>query len=308
MELIRDLHNLKKNNGHCVATIGNFDGIHIGHHKILQQLKEKSAQLKLPSTVVLFEPQPQEFFKPDTAPARVMRFRDKVEKLAQMDIDCTLCLRFNHRLANLKAEEFIDRVLVSGLGVRYLIVGHDFRFGKGRKGDFHLLESYGEQHDFSVVLTEACKINDRRVSSTWLREALGAGDMNLAAELLGHPFSISGRIVHGDKRGKELGYPTININLHRLHSPVSGIFISQVIGLDERPLPAVTSIGTRPVFEGAQMNMETYILDFDRDVYGYRVRVELFDKIREEMAFIGIEELRNAIEQDVEETKKYFGL
>ena len=306
MELIRSLHNLREHHRGCVATIGNFDGMHRGHQAIITQLQEAAKAHAMPTTVVTFEPQPQEYFMAHKAPARITRLREKIESMRQQKIDRMVCLRFDSSLANLPPEEFIMDLLISGLAVRHLVVGDDFRFGKDRKGDISLLQSLGYQNGFDVIGTATCEIQGRRISSTWLREVLAAGDLVMAKKLLGRDYSISGRIVHGDKRGHGLGFPTANVGMHRLHSPVSGVFATRVYGLNEKTLEAVTSIGTRPMFEGKDMILEAHILDFDEDVYGKYVRVELLKQLRDERTFATIKELKQQMKIDVENTRQFF--
>jgi len=306
MELIRSLHNIRERHRGCVATIGNFDGIHLGHQAIIAQLKEAGKVHNLPTVVVTFEPQPQEYFMSEKAPARVLRLREKIESLRQQKIDRMVCLRFNNSLANLSPEEFIEKLLVDGLAIRYLVVGDDFHFGKDRKGDYSLLQTLGKQYGFDVVCTTTSTIQGRRVSSTWLREVLAAGKLELAQRLLGRHYSISGRIVHGDKRGRRLGFPTANVDMHRLISPVSGIFATKVYGLNDAGIDAVTNIGTRPMFGGKVMILEAHLLDFDDDIYGRYVRVELLKQLRREETFATIEELKQQMQNDVENTKEFF--
>jgi len=306
MRFVRDLYNLPADHPGCVATIGNFDGVHRGHQLILDQLRACAAQYRLPSVVISFEPHPQEFFMPAGAPARLMRLREKICYLRQLDIDMLLCLRFDRRLAEQTPEEFVRRTLVENLAVRHLIVGTDFRFGHQRRGDIDTLFSLGKQSGFSVVCAETCEVNGIRVSSSRIRSLLEGGEMEQAGELLGHPYSISGRVVHGDKRGRDLGYPTININMHRLKSPVSGIFASKVHGIEDHALPAVSSVGTRPVFNGRDVNLETHILDFTDDMYGAHVKVELCKQLRKEQDFASVGALKQQMAIDVAEAREFF--
>lgn len=307
MEFIRGLHNIRTRYRGCVATIGNFDGVHLGHQAVIRQLHEVAAGCGLPATLVIFEPQPQEFLMPDRAPARLMRLRDKIEWLARHDVDRVLCLRFDRALAGWSAQQFIERVLLAGLAVRHLIVGDDFRFGKNREGCYDTLVELAQQSGYQVEHTTTCAIEGRRVSSTWVREALSGGDMVLVTSLLGRPYAISGRVIHGDKRGRDLGYPTINVALHRLRSPVRGIFVSRVHGLGTEARPAVTSIGNRPMFDGTRMLLESHLLDFSGDVYGAYVSVELLHRLRAEEIFTSNSELKQQIERDIAGARKYFG-
>ena len=306
MELIRNLHNFRERHRGCVATIGNFDGVHLGHQAIIRQLKKAAEKYGQPSVIVTFEPHPQEFFSPKHAPARLMRLREKLGYLRQTGIDRVVCLRFDQSLANLTAEDFIRNILVDKLGVRHLIIGDDFRFGKKRRGDITTLKEHAGEFGFDVEHTDTCMINGRRISSTWLRELLADGKMVEATELLGRPYAISGRVVHGEKRGRVLGYPTININLHRHLSPVCGIFAARVYGLQAEANHAAVSIGSRPVFGGNDINLEAHLLDFDQEVYGAYVSVELLKLLRHEMMFDNVEELKKQMDLDITEARKLF--
>lgn len=306
MEFIRNLHNLHAGHKGCAATIGNFDGVHLGHQAIIRQLRSAADANKLPAVAVIFEPHPQEFLLPEQAPARLMRLREKLVCLKQSAIDRVICLRFDQALASLPAEDFIRDILLEKLGIEHLIVGDDFRFGNKRQGDIATLSGFSKTSGFTLECTAACMIEGRRVSSSWVREALAAGDMKQTEKLLGRPYAISGRIVHGDKRGRELGYPTINVDLRRLRSPVSGIFAARVQGLDTKPLPAAVSIGTRPMFGGGSVLLEAHLLDFDREVYGRYVRVELLKQLRNEQKFVNMAALQEQMERDVAAVKKFF--
>lgn len=306
MELIRGLYNLRQGHAGCVATIGNFDGVHLGHQAVLGQLAEKSAELNLPSVVVTFEPQPQEFFARVKIPARLSRFREKMQALRRYSVDRVVCLRFNRSLAAMSAEEFIQKLLVDGLGVRYLVVGDDFRFGHARQGDFSMLQAAGREHGFQVVNMHTFSVDTMRVSSTRIREALAQGDFATAEKLLGRPYRMSGRVSHGNKRGRELGFPTANIHLHRLVTPLHGIFAVEVFGLEQEPLAAVASVGTRPTYDGTQYLLEVHVFDFGRDIYGRYVQIEFLRKLRDELRFDTQDDLRAAIARDCEQAREFF--
>ena len=235
MRLIRGLHNLRDRDRGCVATIGNFDGVHLGHRTVFQRLLERGRALGLPATVITFEPQPMEFFNPDGAPARLTRLREKVAAIADDGIERIMLLEFGPRLAAMDARCFVDRLLVQGLGVRFLLVGDDFRFGHNREGDFALLRSVGAEQGFAVENLHTIKHAEERVSSTRIREALARGDLEQARHLLGRPYRICGRVAHGDKRGRTIGFPTANIHLHRRVSPVTGVYAVTVRGSWRRP-------------------------------------------------------------------------
>jgi riboflavin kinase/FMN adenylyltransferase len=307
MEFIRGLHNLKPRHRGCVATIGNFDGVHRGHQAVIDQLARKGAELDLPTTLVLFEPQPLEYFRPDAVPARLTRLREKLEALRRSRLERVLCVEFVASFAALSAQEFIERVLLDGLGVRHLVVGDDFRFGAGRRGDFPMLQQAGRRHGFAVATTETVELEAQRISSTRIRECLAAGDLAGAARLLGRPYGMSGRVAHGNKLGRELGIPTANIHVHRRRTPVAGIFVAEVLGLAERSLPGVASVGTRPTVDASTRTLlEVHLLDFNRDIYGAHVTVNFLHKLREEKRFGSLEELRQWIERDIAAARQYF--
>jgi len=306
MELIRGLHNLKPRHRGCVVTIGNFDGVHLGHQAVIGQLAEKAQELGLPTLVMLFEPQPQEFFQPQKAPSRLTRFREKIQALRRYSVDRVLCARFDARFAGIEPEDFIGRVLVQGLGVRYLVVGDDFRFGRKRRGDFEMLCRAGGREGFQVVNMHSFTIDGERVSSTRVRAALAAADLAEAEKLLGRPYRMCGRVAHGDKLGREIGVPTANIHLHRRHTPLKGVFAVEMFGLKDEPLPGVASIGTRPTVGGTRPLLEVHLLDFDQDIYGAHVHVNFLHKFRDEKRFDSIEEMKSQIELDIEHARELF--
>jgi riboflavin kinase/FMN adenylyltransferase len=299
MQLIRGIHNLRPEHRGCVATIGNFDGVHLGHQAVFRRLMDQGAALGLPAVVITFEPQPQEFFAPGQAPARLTRLREKLQAIAETGIQRVLLLEFKPRLASMEAELFVERILVDGLGVRFLMVGDDFRFGARRRGDFSLLCREGEQHGFTVEDMHTIRVSEDRVSSTRVRESLTNGDLQTAAHLLGRPYQICGRVAHGDKRGRTIGFPTANVDLHRRVSPVHGVFAVRVHGLGDAPLPGVANIGNRPTVSGdSRYLLEVHLFDFAREVYGRHVGVEFVQKLRDEKRFDSFEELRRQITQD----------
>jgi len=306
MKLIRGLYNLTRPLRASAVTIGNFDGVHRGHQLVIEQLQRVARATGLPTVVIIFEPQPIEFFAPARAPKRLARFREKIAYLKAQQIDYLLCLHFDEGLAELSAEDFVQRILVDNLNTGHLVIGDDFHFGKNRVGNFDFLRQNCERFGFSVDETETLMHGGSRVSSTRVRECIRNDDFSGAAELLGRPYSLSGRIAHGKKLGRELGYPTINIKMGDKTLIVKGIFAVQVKGIDNRPLQGVASIGTRPTINGVDTILEVYILDFNRDVYGYRVVVEFLHKIRNEEKFDSLEELSAHIAQDTEKAKAFF--
>jgi len=306
IELIRGSYNLTAKHRGCVATIGNFDGLHLGHQKVLEQLREKAQQLNLPSLLITFEPLPQEYFRGTAAPARLLRLREKLMLLATYKIDRVLCLRFNQKLAQLPAAEFVQQILVSKLGIKWLIVGDDFRFGAQRQGDFALLTQLGEKHGFAVTPTTTVTREGVRIGSSRVRTALDQGDLTLAKQLLGRPYRIGGHVIHGDKRGRQLGFPTANIPLRRWVKPLQGVFTVLVHGVGDKPLPAVANIGTRPSVDGNHSLLEVYLLDFKQDIYGHYLQIEFLQKLRDEQRFASLEELKTQISKDIATARELF--
>ena len=306
MQLVRGLHNLRHAHRGCAATIGSFDGVHLGHQAVLGQLAERAAEMHLPATLVTFEPHPREFFQPESAPPRLTRFREKIEALRRCGIDRVVCLRFDNHLANLTPEDFIRVILLEGVGVNYLVVGDDFHFGKGRGGNFATLQRAGAEHGFPVVNMHTFNIGDSRVSSTRIREALLQGDFSTAEALLGRSYRMSGRVAHGDKRGRTIGFPTANIHLHRTVAPVAGVFAVEMFGLPGEPVSGVANIGMRPTVDGTRSLLEVHLFDFDRDIYGRHVQVSFLKKLRAERRFGSFAALQQQIMQDAEQARAYF--
>ena len=295
-----------------VITIGNFDGVHLGHQTIFNQIKHQAQQRGLESCVVLFEPQPQEFFLKQNAPARLSTLREKLKAIHALSLDRVICLSFNREFASLSAESFVRQLLHEALNTRHVVIGDDFRFGIKRQAGYEELQEFGNNLGFSLERTESCLYENKRISSSWVREVLAVNDFKLAAKLLGRPFSISGRVRHGDKRGREIGFPTMNIDMRRHNSPLKGVFVSSVIvdnadGSSER-WPAVTNIGTRPVFQGTGLLMETHMLNHTANMYGKHINVEFHEKLRDEQHFDGIDALRKQINHDVGVARQFFKL
>jgi len=267
-----------------VLTIGNFDGLHLGHRAMLARLATKACDMSLPAAVMTFEPHPRELFTPEQAPARLTSFREKLALLEACSVDRTYVCRFDRKLAALTAEEFIDVILVRGLSVRHVIIGDDFRFGKGRGGDFALLERAGLKRGFTCEAMHTVEVDGERVSSSAVRDALAEGDLEHAARLLGRPYVIAGSVVHGNKLGRKLGYPTANIQLK-----------------------GVASLGVRPTLgQGLKPVLEVHLFDFDREVYGAHVAVHFLHKLRDEAKFESLEALTAQIARDVAAAKSYF--
>ena len=306
MEFIRGQHNLRHRHHGCVATIGNFDGVHLGHQAVLRQLAEKAALFQLPRVVIIFEPQPQEFFAPGAVPARLTRLREKLLALAKQGVERVLCLKFDQQLAATPARTFIQELLVRQLGIRYLVVGDDFLFGQNRIGNFALLRQSGEQHGFQVANTHSYILAGERVSSTRVRQALVQGKLTLAKQLLGRSYAMCGRVAHGDKRGRHLGFPTANIHLHRRITPLSGVYAVLVHGVGAYPLPGVANVGRRPTVNGTRDQLEVHLFDFHQDIYGYHVQVDFLHHFRPEWHFASLEALRQQIVQDANQARAYF--
>jgi len=247
-----------------------------------------------------------EYFIPDKVPARLTRFREKMLALQRYSVDRVCCLSFNNKLANLSAKDFIEQILVQKLNVKYLVVGDDFRFGLNRTGTFDMLVTAGEKFGFQVVSMHTFEIDAKRVSSTRIRTALEKGDMARAEKLLGRSYRMSGRVAHGEKLGRELGFPTANIHLHRHASPVQGIFVVEVFGLDKEPLQGVASVGTRPTINETKALLEVFLFDFDQDIYGRHIQVSFLKKLRDEEKFDSLEALKDQIQDDVEQAQAYF--
>lgn len=306
MELIRGLHNLQPHHRGCVATIGNFDGVHLGHQAVLGQLAEAAGRLNLPTVVITFEPQPQEYFGAAAETPRLTRLREKLQALRRYSVDRVLCLPFNRRLAQLSAEAFIHQLLVNGLAVKYLVVGDDFRFGHQRRGDFAMLKRAGNESGFQVVTMHSFEVDGTRVSSTRVRQALAQGDMRTAEKLLGRSYRMSGRVARGDQRGRQLGWPTANIHLHRQATPVRGVFAVEMFGIAGEPVAGVANVGVRPTVDGTRCLLEVHLFDFDADIYGAHVEVVFLYKLRDEVRFASLEALKQQIELDVEAARRFF--
>ncbi|WP_040977037.1 bifunctional riboflavin kinase/FAD synthetase [Necropsobacter massiliensis] len=308
MRLIRGIHNLPailRQQG-CALTIGNFDGVHLGHQAVLRHLRDKANALALPVVVMLFEPQPSEYFLAQQAPARLMRLRDKLYYLTQVGVDYVFCVKFDRTFAALPARQFIADWLVARLNVKFLSIGDDFRFGAGRAGDFALLQRAGAQFGFSVEDNRSFQLDNQRISSTAIRQALADDDLMAAEKLLGKPYRIFGRVIHGNKLGRTIGFPTANISLHRQVNPVKGVYAVKVRLKNEQIFCGVANIGKRPTINGVKQLLEVHIFDFDRDLYGQNVQVEFCYKLRNEIKFPSFARLQQQIKRDVEIARAFF--
>ncbi|HLB57832.1 MAG TPA: bifunctional riboflavin kinase/FAD synthetase [Gammaproteobacteria bacterium] len=305
-KLVRGLNNILSQKTGCVITMGNFDGVHRGHHVLLARVKAVAKTLHLPSIVMTFEPQPLEFFSPKKAVARLTRCREKFCLLADCGIDSVLVVHFNAVFAALSAEEFIKKILCEQLGVKYIIVGDDFRFGRARKGDVEFLKKAGERYHFTVETLSTVALDGEKISSTRIRQALAEGNHPLAEKLLGRPYSMMGRVVYGNQLGRVLGFPTANIYLHRVVTPVQGIYAVRVYGLEDHALTGVANLGTRPTIGGTRILLEVHLFHFDRVIYGKYVTVEFCKKLREEKRFDNLDLLKEQIGKDADEARDYF--
>lgn len=305
MHFFRGLHNTRSFPQGCVLTIGNFDGVHRGHQQVLSRLTSSAASLNLPAAVMVFEPQPKEYFDLEQAPARLSSLAEKIELLADCGIDALACMAFNKRFMSLSAEEFVKQVLVDGLNVKALIVGDDFKFGCDRSGDFKYLQLAGKKYGFTVQDTQTVQQGNLRVSSTEIRAALEQGDLTQAESLLGREFAISGRIAHGQKLGRTLGVPTANVILKRHKTPLVGVYAVQVV-TSVGTFNGVANIGMRPTVGALVPILEPHLFDFSGDLYGQRLKVVFKHKIRDEKRFNGLDELKAAIYSDIEIAKNFF--
>lgn len=289
-----------------IATIGNFDGVHKGHVALLEQLAAEAKMRGLPSVVILFEPHPREFLTPEKAPARLTLFREKIQRLKELPIDYVLCLRFNKKLSNLTATDFVKNILVKGLHVKYILIGDDFRFGKQRQGDVALLNHLGKEYDYAVEVFPTFVEHNERVSSTAVREALVKGDLKSAEQLLGRPYTISGHVKRGAGRGRDFGFPTANITVPKQGLPLSGVFVVRVNSETLKEHPAVANIGIRPTVDGTRTVLEALLLDFEGDLYGQHLDIKFLHKLRDEKKFDNIELLKAQIKKDVTAAQQYF--
>ena len=305
MEFIRGQHNLRPRHRGCTASIGNYDGVHLGHQAIIRQLLGTGESFGIPALIVTFEPYPQEYFRRGSQ-TRLTSLRAKLELMEALGIERVLCLRFNAQLANMSPESFIRDLLVEGIGVKHLVIGDDFRFGRGRAGDFDVLQAAGDKYGFSVENTDTYMVKGERVSSSRVRQALDLGQLELAEQLLGRTYSISGKVAHGDKRGRAWGFPTANIDLERQNPPLNGIYAVEVGGVNSSNVPGVAYVGKRPTVNGTRRLLEVHIMDFDRDIYGKRIAVHFLKMIREDQKFDSHAALQAQIAKDKSDAEMFF--
>lgn len=305
MELIRGLHNIQQRHRGCVLTIGNFDGVHLGHQAVLRQVKAIATRLGLPSCVMLFEPQPLELFAKDAAPARISRFREKYAMLSELGIDRVLCVRFTAAFAAQEPQHFIQQLLLKQLGIAHLIVGDDFCFGKNRAGNYALLQQAAAQYSFDLSNTASFMLEQQRISSTLIRQALQDDQLTQAAAMLGRPFSLTGRVRHGRKLGRDLGFPTANVFLYRRKLPVNGVYAIKACTVYGE-FYGVANIGHRPTVQGKRQQLEAHLFDFQGDLYGSQIEVSLHCKLRSEQRFESLDALQQQIAADVQAARAYF--
>jgi riboflavin kinase/FMN adenylyltransferase len=303
MQLVRGIHNIRFADHGCVLTIGNFDGVHLGHQQVIKALVNKAKALNCVAAVLVFEPQPQELFSPKTAPARLCRLRDKYNLLAKLGVQRLICVNFTAKFAGQTAEHFIENLLVNKLGIKHLIVGDDFHFGKNRVGNFEMLSQAGKTYGFDVSDTASYKMADCRISSTAIRQALEHDHLTDAEQMLGREYSIIGRVFHGDKRGRQLGFPTANVLLKRRVSPLSGVF-AVMVNTNSGQFKGVANIGARPTVNGIRQQLEVHLFDFDESLYGQCIEVIVKKKLRPVKRFENLNLLTEQIKQDSEQAKQ----
>ncbi|MEL0162829.1 MAG: bifunctional riboflavin kinase/FAD synthetase [Halieaceae bacterium] len=306
MELIRGRHNLEPGHRGCAVTIGAFDGVHLGHQSVLAHLSEEGKKRGVPTTVVTFEPLPREYLRPLEAPPRITTLRDKWPLLAACGVDRVLCLSFNEKLRRLSAREFVEQVFVEGLGVQYLAFGDDFRFGNRREGDLEYVRALADEFGYAVAPTPTCEVAGERVSSTRIRSALDQADFEAARQLLGRPFEMSGRVQHGQKLGRQLDTPTANIALHRIRSPLHGVYVVKVSGAGLSEAAGVANVGVKPTIgDSLEATLEAHILDGSPDLYGQRLTVRFVHKLRDEKKFPSLDALKAGIAADKAKAREW---
>lgn len=312
MQLIRKLANYSADGG-LALSIGNFDGLHLGHKSVLKHLLTESKKLNFPSAVMCFEPQPKEFLAHIKAPARLSRFRDKFIGLKELGIDKLFCLNFNQKFSSISAEDFIFEILYKKLNVKYLVVGDDFKFGYKGQGNYDLLLEYGKKLGFEVVSMDSFLHASKRISSTYIRELLSANDLGAIKDLLGENFFIRGKVSYGNQLGRTIDFPTANIRLQRRVAPVFGVYVVKVAFenenicrlLKKKEFYGVANVGFRPTVDGSENRLEVYIFDFNSSVYGEEIKVSFLQKLRDEKKFASLQELKQQILLDEIEARKY---
>jgi len=301
MELVRGLHNVRPQHRGCVLTIGAFDGVHRGHQEMFRVLRERASQHGLPAAVL-------SFVAKTTPPARLTRFREKAEALRSYGIDRFICLRFDEHMRAMSQEKFVEEVLVASLGIRHIVVGHDFRFARDHDGSVATLRAHGPRCDFAVTEVPPFEVEGERVSSSLIREALDAGDMQRARKFLGRPYRMTGKVIHGAKLGRTLGYPTANLRLHRRATPVAGVFAVRVSGCGLNRVAGVASLGTRPAVNGKELLLEAHIFDFSADLYRRYLHVDFIERLRDELPFADLNALVGQIHKDAARAREILAI
>lgn len=303
MQLIRGLSSLRDHHGGCVITIGTFDGIHRGHQALIERTLSKARSLGRPSMMVTFEPMPREYLHPQAPPARLANFRERWHLVARAGLDRLCVMRFDERLRTLSGDAFAN-LLARELHAAAVVVGHDFKFGRNGEATAASLEAAGITHGFEVDVVAPVSVLGERVSSSGVRAALAASAFDLAASRLGRPYTMRGRVSRGEQLGRKLGFPTANLRLERRRSPLTGIFAVRVQGIEAEALPGVASLGTRPTVDGVEPWLETFVFDFDADLYGREIEVEFVAKIRDEVRFESLDALVEQMRQDETDARR----
>jgi riboflavin kinase / FMN adenylyltransferase len=304
MELVRGLHNISRRHQGCVLTVGNYDGVHLGHQKMIGVLKSRATELRSTATVLVFEPSSKEFIDPEGAPPRLTRWREKFLALGTLGVDRLVTLRFDEYMRAMTPECFVDELIVEALSTRHMVVGNDFRYGCNAGGTIETLRAAGEAHGFGVEQIAPFVFDGMRVSSTAVRERLAMSDFAGAERLLGRPYRMLGRVVHGRELGRTLGFPTANLRLQRRKPPLRGVMAVRVFGIGPGALPAVASLGTRPTVDGTDMLLEVHVFDFAGDLYGREIEVEFVAKLRDEVKFDSLEALTVQMQSDAAQARE----
>lgn len=303
MQFVRGLHNVRAQHRGCVLTIGAFDGVHRGHQEMIRVLHACAAEKGLPATLLAFEPMPREFFARDTPPARLTRFRERFDALRDYGVERFICLRFDERMRAMEQQEFVEEVLVRKLGIRHLVVGHDFRFGKGHDGSVQTLCEFGSRWGFDMTVVPPFELEGERVSSSLIRAELEAGDMARATKFLGRPYRITGKVIDGAKLGRSLGFPTANLRLHRRATPVAGVFAIRVSGGGLKDAPGVANLGTRPAINGGELLLEAHVFDYSGDLYRQYLHVDFIARLRDELWFPDVDALVEQMHKDAAQAR-----
>jgi riboflavin kinase/FMN adenylyltransferase len=312
MQLIRGLHNLKDEHRGCVLTIGNFDGIHLGHQALLKLLAEMADKHDAKRCLMTFDPLPHEYFSTASATPRLMNTREKIIALIEHNPELCpenlLLLNFDDDFSAMSADQFVKTILVDALAVRAVVIGDDFRFGQDRRGNLEMLKTLGAEYGFEARALPTQQVTNQRVSSTQIREALLNNQFDLAEQMLARPYEICGRVAHGDKRGRSIGFPTANIHLHRPETPLYGVYSVTMHSGKFGHVPGIANVGRRPTVNGERVQLEVHLFDFEQDIYGQHVCVSFHQKIRDEKKFESFDDLKDQIQLDCVEARKFHQL